>query len=151
MKEYRSRLGINSEATSQNDNINDLRNKPGYMSLAEVYGLGEDMIVGSGGQRVQSIDQEYSEYVSAVLSSSSVDILKFWEACIVFSLIVPSPDSCNFRSTAQPSLLCMLWRWIIFQSKHQLYHVRGYSPLVPRPTQSGAIGLVPCSWKRCRC
>ena len=92
MNEYCARLGINLEATSQNDG-NDLGNNPGFMSLAEVYGLGDDMTIGSERQQAQSVDQEYSEYVSAVLSASSVDILKFWEACTAFSLIIPTPES----------------------------------------------------------
>lgn len=89
MNEYRIKLGINSETTSQNDSINESGNIPGFMSLAEVYGLEDDMTIGSGHQQqVQSVDQEYSEYVSAVLSPSTVDILKFWEVCTAFSLII---------------------------------------------------------------
>jgi hypothetical protein len=80
MDEYRARLGINSELASQNHSVNNSGNKPGFMSLAEVYGLPNDMMLGSGRQKVQSVDQEYTDYVSAVLSAPSVDILKFWEA-----------------------------------------------------------------------
>ena len=63
MNEYHARLGINLEATSQNDGVNNSGDKPGYMSLAEVYGLPDDMMLGpgSGRQQVQSVDQEYSD------------------------------------------------------------------------------------------
>lgn len=93
MNEYRTRLGINSEPTSQNDSINNLGKKPGFMSLAEVYGLPDDMMLGSGRQQVQSVNQEYFDYVSALLSAPSVDILKFWEARTAFSLIILTPES----------------------------------------------------------
>jgi hypothetical protein len=83
MKEYRAKLGMNSEAISQNNSVDDSGKKPGYMSLAEVYGLPDDMMLGSGCQQVRSVDQEYSDYVSGVLSAPSMDILKFWEASTV--------------------------------------------------------------------
>jgi hypothetical protein len=92
MNEYRARLGINSEETSQNLG-NDSGSNPGFMSLAEAYGLEDDMTIGSGRQQAQSVNQEYTDYVSAVLSAPSTDILKFWEACTTSSLIIPTPES----------------------------------------------------------
>lgn len=89
MNEYRVRLGMKSDSTSQNDGINASK-KPGFMSLAELYGLKDDMMIGSGFQQAKSVEQEYSDYVSAMLSAPSADILKFWEVCRAssFSLII---------------------------------------------------------------
>jgi hypothetical protein len=152
MKEYRARLGVSFDAISQNS-ANDSANKPGFMSLAEVYGLEEDMMIGSERRQAHSVDQEYSEYVSAVLSAPSVDILKFWEASTPSSLInlTPCHGSSDFRSTAHPSPLCMPSQWITFQFRHQRYHVRGCSPQVLRQIPSGAIESIPYSWKHCKC
>jgi hypothetical protein len=53
---------------------------PQFMSLAEQYGLGDEMEIGSGsGPDEQTIEQEYDLYVTAALSVKTIDILKFWE------------------------------------------------------------------------
>ena len=52
---------------------------PRYMSLAEQYGLGDDMNIGESNETEQTVEQEYQAYVTATLSPSSVNILKFWE------------------------------------------------------------------------
>lgn len=154
MKEYRTRLGIDSEATSQKKSAIDSGNTPGYVLLADMYGLDNDMKVGSGGRLGQSVDQEYNEYVSAVLSAPSVDILKFWEACtFFFSLIVSllMQFYYYFRSATLPFQRCMLWRWTTFRFKLQLFLAREYSRPVLKPTQGGVIELVHCLWNLCRC
>ena len=52
---------------------------PAYMSLADQYGIGDDMYIGipSGGEK--TIDQEYQEYVMESPSKRDIDILTFWE------------------------------------------------------------------------
>jgi len=52
---------------------------PKFMSLAEQYGMRDEMEIGSSGTDEQTIEQEYDSYVTAVLSPKTVDILKFWE------------------------------------------------------------------------
>jgi hypothetical protein len=52
----------------------------GYMSLAAQYGLGDEMQIGSTTAHHQAtIEQEYLSYITAPLSSVSMDIIKFWE------------------------------------------------------------------------
>jgi len=52
---------------------------PAYMSLAEKYGMTDMHIGGASGAAEQTIEQEYQAYITAPLSSSATDILKFWE------------------------------------------------------------------------
>jgi hypothetical protein len=52
---------------------------PQFMSLAEQYGMGDEMEIGSSGTDEQTIEQEYDSYVTAALSAKTVDILKFWD------------------------------------------------------------------------
>jgi hypothetical protein len=47
---------------------------PGYMSLPEQYELEDDMDIGGSTVNTQSIKQEYQAYITAPLSSKSVNI-----------------------------------------------------------------------------
>jgi hypothetical protein len=52
---------------------------PQYMSLAEQYGIGDEMEIGGSDGVDQTIEQEYQSYVTAALSPKTIDIIKFWE------------------------------------------------------------------------
>lgn len=59
---------------------------PRYMSLAQQYGIGDEMRIGRGSQAGghQTVQQEYHLYISTRLSLETIDILKFWEVdCII--------------------------------------------------------------------
>ena len=49
-----------------------------FMSIAVKYGINDIDISGSGGND-QTLKQEYQVYITALLSSKTVNILKFWE------------------------------------------------------------------------
>ena len=82
MIEYRERAKERSEATPAGTNAtNTVRSTstPGYMSLAEVYGLENMQIGASDDVEGQTVEQEFQAYVTAALSKPGTDILKFWE------------------------------------------------------------------------
>jgi hypothetical protein len=49
-----------------------------YFSIADKYGI-DDMDIGESGESEQTVEQEYQVYITAPLSSKTVNILKFWE------------------------------------------------------------------------
>lgn len=78
MQEYRENVTTEVEIDLLASSSDDSR--PGYMSLAEQYGLSDDMAIGDSGSSCQAtIEQEYQAYITAPLSPQSMDILKFWE------------------------------------------------------------------------
>jgi len=86
MIEYRERAKERSEATpavapAGTNATNTVRSTstPGYMSLAEVYGLENMQIGASDDVEGQTVEQEFQAYVTAALSKPGTDILKFWE------------------------------------------------------------------------
>jgi aminopeptidase C len=48
------------------------------MSLTQQYGIVDKMEIGESSQSVQTIEQEYQAYITALLVKN-VNILKFWE------------------------------------------------------------------------
>lgn len=83
MFEYHEKIATSEgeesvQTRSTNATYHSREDMPAYMSLAAQYGL-EDMEVGDAGESVQTVEQEYHAYVTGVLSSKNVDILKFWE------------------------------------------------------------------------
>jgi hypothetical protein len=86
MQEYRQ----NVTTAAETDELASSSVDPGpaYMSLAEQYGLSDDMEIGDPGSRCQAtIEQEYQSYITAPLSPQSTDILKFWEVSYIGSLV----------------------------------------------------------------
>jgi hypothetical protein len=59
------------------------------MSLAAQYGL-EDMTIGASDTQERSIEQEYQAYITASLSPTNIDILKFWEVGVSNGISVSS-------------------------------------------------------------
>ena len=76
MGEYRE-----SEAETEQPASRAEDPQPGYMSLAEQYGLGDEMEIGGSisSHHQATIEEEYVSYITAPLSPTSMDILKFWE------------------------------------------------------------------------
>jgi hypothetical protein len=79
MREYREN---STEAATANEQPAPENSQPGYMSLAAQYGLGDEMEIGGSTSLQETIEQEFSSYTTASLSSSSVDIIKFWEVSL---------------------------------------------------------------------
>lgn len=79
MHEYRERMtkktGDVAQSVSSATNLDDT---PKYMSLAEQYGIAEEMEIGMS-EHTQTIEQEFQAYVTSTLSPKNIDILKFWE------------------------------------------------------------------------
>ena len=73
MREYRDRARTSSDPPQT-----AAEEIPRYMTLAERYGLGDDMNIGGPSNAEETIEQEYQAYVTAV-RSTFIDILKFWE------------------------------------------------------------------------
>lgn len=78
MRKYKETAATTDEPPALVPLIPCSRETPAYMSLAEQYGLEDDMDVGSSAN-TQSVEQEYQAYITAPLSSKKVDIVKFWE------------------------------------------------------------------------
>ena len=81
MTEYREQAKGRLGATPIVANItNPVRSTTlGYMSLAETYGL-KDMHIGvSGDIEGQTVEQAIQAYITAALSKTGTDSLKFWE------------------------------------------------------------------------
>jgi hypothetical protein len=82
MQEYRENVTTAAETDLLASSSED--SGPGYMSLAQQYGLSDDMEIGDSGSHSQAtIEQEYQSYITAPLSPKSMEILKFWEVSYV--------------------------------------------------------------------
>lgn len=77
MQEYRVRLD-GTRAPAENPG-RGTETVPRYLSLAETYGLEDEMEIGESSGTSQSVEQEFQSYAMAPLSSKNVDLLKFWE------------------------------------------------------------------------
>lgn len=86
-----------------------------YMGIAARYGF-DDMEIGEPGGNEQTIEQEYQAYITAPLSSKTVNILKFWEAREFINGISVLLMG-HRRLTERPFLLFLRWRWTICLSK----------------------------------
>ena len=79
-----------------------LGESPAYMTLDAQYGLvDDDLAIGSTTQE-QTVEQEFQAYVTALLSSPNIDILKFWEVSKRTSIfdryLIMIPDDCFSHS-----------------------------------------------------
>jgi hypothetical protein len=85
MKEYRENLATETETDEAPSSDSDSEDPaPGYMTLAQQYGLSDDMEIGNSGSSCQAtIEQEYQAYITAPLSPKTMNILKFWEVSYV--------------------------------------------------------------------
>lgn len=80
MREYREKMrGTAGDPPTQTSNPLSTEDAPRYMSLADQYGIADEMEIGESSQTSQTIEQEYQAYITAALSLKTVDILKFWE------------------------------------------------------------------------
>ena len=77
MREYREKMGAEQSTRTADPLVT--ADMPKYMSLAEQYGIAEDMEIGESSELMQTIEQELQAYITAVLSPKNVNILKFWE------------------------------------------------------------------------
>jgi len=125
---------------------------PVYMSLADQYGIGDDMYIGipSGGEKM--IDQEYQEYVMESPSKRDIDILMFWEVGgdgdINSSWTVLT--RCG-RAGGTSLQLYLWWQWTIFPFKHLLFLANASSCQARKPTPRRGINSIPLRWKLCKC
>jgi hypothetical protein len=55
------------------------RRQPAFASLAQQYGLPEDMHLDSDSIEQQTVEQEFQSYVTSQISPPATDIIKFWE------------------------------------------------------------------------
>ena len=80
MREYREKMrGTAGDPPTPTSNPLSTEDAPRYMSLADQYGIADEMEIGESSQTSQTIEQEYQAYITAALSLKTVDILKFWE------------------------------------------------------------------------
>jgi hypothetical protein len=125
---------------------------PQFMSLAEQYGLGDEMEIGSGtGTEEQTIEQEYDSYVTAALSAKTTDILKFWEVsqnssacgCCLISILnmyyIPI-----LRLMGPPFPHCSTSQWITCPFKLPLYLANGSSRQVQKLIPRSETESMPC-------
>ena len=77
MQEYREKMGAEQSTRTADPLVT--ADMPKYMSLAEQYGIAEDMEIGESSELMQTIEQELQAYITAMLSPKNVNILKFWE------------------------------------------------------------------------
>jgi hypothetical protein len=82
MLEYREKIS-NTEDDIEPPEGSHSGEVPKYMTLAEQYGLSDDMNIGESKANEQTIEQEFQAYITAPLTPTSVNILKFWEVCIL--------------------------------------------------------------------
>lgn len=76
MQEYR-------ETVVETEQSAPVNSGPGYMTLAQQYGL-DDMEIGDAEAHHQAtVEDEYRSYITAPLSSRTTDIIKFWEVSII--------------------------------------------------------------------
>jgi len=54
---------------------------PAFMSLAEKYGMADMQIGETSDVEQQTVEQEFQSYITAALSSSATNLVKFWEVC----------------------------------------------------------------------
>jgi hypothetical protein len=55
---------------------------PAYYSLTEQYGLGASMqFVSQQSHNIQTVEQEYQSYITALCSGPRTNMVKFWEVC----------------------------------------------------------------------
>lgn len=80
MLEYRERNKKEGTAQTPGTDAADLGTEETekYFSIADEYGI-DDMDIGESGGSDQTLEQEYQAYITAPLSSKTVNILKFWE------------------------------------------------------------------------
>ena len=77
MREYCEKMGAEQSTQTADPLVTVDMLK--YMSLAEQYGIAEDMEIGESSELMQTIEQELQAYITATLSLKIVNILKFWE------------------------------------------------------------------------
>ena len=63
---------------------------PAYFTLAEDYGLPQDMYFATSNNSDQTVEEEFSSYVSGSLSLQGTNMLKFWEVRIQQHSITPN-------------------------------------------------------------
>jgi len=89
------------------------------MTLAERYGLGDDMNIGGPSDTDQTIEQEYQAYVTAVRSSFT-DILKFWEVRFFISQYISALRTLQLNMTTFPTLFLMAMDYVPIQASSVL-------------------------------
>jgi hypothetical protein len=84
MQEYRDKASTAGESTGTSNALDtdmDTVAMPQYMSLAEQYGIQDELEIGESSDIAQTIEQEYQAYITAPIGPNpkKIDILKFWE------------------------------------------------------------------------
>jgi hypothetical protein len=80
MREYCDKMSSSAgESISVPLGTDSIEDMPMYMSLADQYGIADEMEIGESSAITQTIEQEYQAYITAALSLKSINILKFWE------------------------------------------------------------------------
>jgi hypothetical protein len=81
MGQYREKdtTSEHAEQSAQTTVRSPVSNLYGGRDLDLQYGIQMEMGIGATDETVQTVEQEYQAYVTGALSSSHVDILKFWE------------------------------------------------------------------------
>jgi len=77
MQEYRVKTRSTGEESTPHDPATT-EDAPMFMSLAQQYGIADEMEIGGCSETTQTIEQEYQAYITAPLSKN-INILKFWE------------------------------------------------------------------------
>ena len=85
MHEYREKNSNNEQVPAQVPAVNAKdyghnKDPTGVKLLLAEYGF-QDMDVKDLNEGVQTVEQEYQSYAMGILSSPTLDILRFWEVC----------------------------------------------------------------------
>jgi len=120
MIEYheKSALGQDQQPV-QVDRANTTRHDCGYEPYLDVvaeYGLDDDMDIGNLGGDMQTIDQEYQAYVMGMPSSKAVDILKFWEVCLVMVFNFYTDRALQANCTTFPTIFAIAMDYLPVQA-----------------------------------
>lgn len=107
-----------------------------YFLIAAQYGL--DMDIGESEGIEQTVEQEYQAYITAPLSSKTVNILKFWEVGDFVNDILVLLTG-HRRLTEGLSPLFLRWRWTICLSNRLPSHVNASFRRVLRRIPSDGI------------
>ena len=119
MLKYRDKVGspevqITPDPTAHRDKSEI----PNYMSIGEQYGFSDDMDIGGSTDNgaVPTVEQEYQAYITAPLSSKTVNILKFWEVSRSVSQVLATDKLLQVNGGTFPTLFTMAMDYLPVQA-----------------------------------
>lgn len=118
MVEYHEKVASATQQAMPPSNANATieRAKPMYMSLAAQYGLSDEMEIGGSNTPQQTIEQEYQAYITAPLSLTTTDVLKFWEVGGTRRTLTHADGTTQVNAASLPTLFAMAMDYLPIQA-----------------------------------